>query len=85
MQQKLLDLYVPITEENPVLAIFAVGFHHKRGSEIEYCYPEVKNFTDDVENIINIVTSYALPDAVHNADEDYLYFNFPARINGTIK
>ncbi|CAD8146305.1 unnamed protein product [Paramecium pentaurelia] len=80
LQQKLMELYTLQEDQTPVLAIFAVGFHHKRGSEIEYCYPELSQLTNDIENIINIVTTCALPDAVHNANEDYLYFNFDAQI-----
>lgn len=74
--------YLNCEVSNPILAIFAVGFHHKRGSEIEFCYPDLNQLTPDAELIRNLVTVYALPDAVHNADEDYLYFNLQARING---
>lgn len=66
---------------SPIIAVFAVGFHHKRGSEIEYCYPAMHTFTDDPDTLINKVTVYALPDAVHNTDEDYLYFNFKGRVH----
>lgn len=33
-----------------------------------------------MDEALNKITTYALPDAVHNLNEDYLYFTFFSRI-----
>ena len=63
-----------------MLAVFSVMFHHKKGSQIEYSYPPVSELEGlfetkyHLEDVLSKITTYALPDAVHNANEDYMYF-----------
>lgn len=55
-----------------------IHFHHKRGTEIEYRYPQTKT----VEDIENLIVHHAMPDSSHNKMEDYNFFNFEAVVKG---
>lgn len=66
-----------------MVGIFCVGFHHKRGSQIEYSFPSVEDLFDDEHwktEFMNKITTYALPDSVHNLNEDFMYFTFQVRV-----
>ncbi|KTW31375.1 hypothetical protein T552_00020 [Pneumocystis carinii B80] len=53
-----------------VLHIVCVGFHHARGPEIEYCYPELQ----EIPSTWSLLPFMALPDGVHLNEEDFSYF-----------
>jgi hypothetical protein len=57
--------------------ISVVSFHHKKGPIIEFAYPE--NYADCLKvekgKLEEKITYYGMPDAVHNKDEDCIYFN----------
>ena len=53
----------------PIHCIAVVDFHHKQGAIVEWCYP--KKISEFLEGEIPL---YAMPDAAHQVDEDYLYF-----------
>jgi len=60
--------------------ILVVGFHHKKGCQIEFSYPELqKSDTDDTIQPPSFnwkhLASLALPDGSHNYDEDFVYFH----------
>ncbi|UJR17918.1 hypothetical protein I4U23_004817 [Adineta vaga] len=58
-----------------VVNLLIVGFHHKKGHQIEYSYPLIKeNLDEQWSNIL----SYALPDGAHNRDKDLIYFHIPS-------
>ena len=66
----------------PVLHILVVGFHHKKGCQIEYSYPPL-----DPESVANPhecpelwknLPSLAMPDGSHNFVEDTVYFHLPS-------
>ena len=72
----------------PIIYIMVVGFHHKKGCQVEFVYPEtnlVKKLTDkQAENSIELYSlpkkwrhlpSLALPDGSHNYTSDYIYFH----------
>jgi hypothetical protein len=65
-----------------------VGFHHKKGCQVEFVYPEtnlIRKLTDkQAENSIELYSlpkkwrhlpSLALPDGSHNYTSDYIYFH----------
>ena len=96
-------------EDNHLVLVAAVGFHHKKGSIIEYIHPDEltilnnnKDFfnellincddkkisipNDILTNILNQLTTFCLPDAVHTTNEDAQFFliqNFKTPLFGT--
>jgi hypothetical protein len=83
------------TTENAdkILHVMVVGFHHKKGCQIDYCYPPMNWTTNDSEqspikaigdgscgqlpNVWKTLPSVALPDGAHNYDRDTIYFHLP--------
>ncbi|XP_048508797.1 late secretory pathway protein AVL9 homolog isoform X2 [Athalia rosae] len=63
----------------PILHVIVVGFHHKKGCQVEYSYPPL---VQDAPNECPIGWKYlptlALPDGSHNYDEDTVYFHLPS-------
>lgn len=57
---------------SPILNVLVVDFHHARGPEIEFCFPEVEESRRPES--WNILSFQALPDGSHLHDEDYSYF-----------
>ena len=59
-------------------------FHHKKGSQIGYSYPGMfelgELFEEKYEEVLRKITTYALPDAVPNTNEDYMYFTISAHL-----
>ncbi|KAG4303965.1 hypothetical protein PORY_002618 [Pneumocystis oryctolagi] len=59
-----------------IMYIICVGFHHSRGPEIEYCYPELSEIPVEW----SLLPFMALPDGVHllikifKNEEDFSYF-----------
>lgn len=73
---------------SPIIYIMVVGFHHKKGCQVEFVYPEtnlIRKLTDkQAENSIELYSlpkkwrhlpSLALPDGSHNYTSDYIYFH----------
>lgn len=66
--------------------IMVIGFHHKHGYQVDYCYPPLEpngpTFTT-IENPITLPDSWktlpllCLPDGSHNYDSDTIYFTMP--------
>ena len=75
----------PSNGRNHILHILVVGFHHKKGCQIDYCYPPTADQLDDEQssptaklpNIWKTLPSIALPDGSHNYDRDTIYFHLP--------
>uniref|UniRef100_A0A0N4ZKF3 UDENN domain-containing protein n=1 Tax=Parastrongyloides trichosuri TaxID=131310 RepID=A0A0N4ZKF3_PARTI len=65
-----------------VIHVIVVGFHHKKGCQIEYCYPPIHNTCSPKEEDIPKewihLPSLALPDGAHNVDKDVVYFLLPS-------
>lgn len=64
--------------DDPLICICVIHFHHKRGTEIEYRYPN----TAEVERVENMIIHHAMPDSSHNKHEDYNFFNFESEFKG---
>lgn len=63
-----------------VLHLLVVGFHHTKGSIIEYAYPELS--TGNKEEWTDLV-HLCIPDGAHNNDQDTVYFTLPSRDRDT--
>ncbi|XP_068092681.1 late secretory pathway protein AVL9 homolog [Hyperolius riggenbachi] len=68
---------------NPVLHIVVVGFHHKKGCQVEFSYPPLIPEKGHDSNILPEEWKYlpflALPDGAHNFQEDTVFFHLPPR------
>ncbi|XP_072943735.1 late secretory pathway protein AVL9 homolog [Epargyreus clarus] len=62
----------------PVLNIIVVGFHHKKGCQVEHCYPElVPGRPSELPPAWRHLPALALPDGSHNYLSDTIFFNLP--------
>lgn len=62
----------------PVLNIIVVGFHHKKGCQVEHCYPElVTGRPTELPVAWRHLPALALPDGSHNYLSDTIFFNLP--------
>ncbi|XP_045168814.2 late secretory pathway protein AVL9 homolog [Mercenaria mercenaria] len=72
----------------PVLHVVVIGFHHKKGCQVEYSYPPLKDGGEVHSNECppewKHLPSLAVPDGAHNYIEDTIYFHLPER-EGTNK
>ena len=74
--------------EELLLRILVVGFHHKKGSTVEFIHPHPKQ--RDVDNLsVSLPTLWrflpysALPDGCHNFEEGHVFFSLPDPANPT--
>uniref|UniRef100_H3CTF9 AVL9 homolog (S. cerevisiase) n=1 Tax=Tetraodon nigroviridis TaxID=99883 RepID=H3CTF9_TETNG len=67
--------------KGPVLHIVVVGFHHKKGCQVEFSYPPLVPDEGHDSNVLPDEWRYlpflALPDGAHNYQEDTVYFHLP--------
>ena len=60
--------------ENPVLHVLVIGFHHKKGCQVEYSWPPLIPENDCRSQNLPAqwkhLPSLALPDGSHNYDAD---------------
>lgn len=74
-----------LANESSIFLIAAIGFHHKKGSEVEYFYPSKQDIVNNhksfqglneevIDNVLNQLTYLCLPDAVHLTNEDTQFF-----------
>ncbi|KAK3588062.1 hypothetical protein CHS0354_012110 [Potamilus streckersoni] len=70
-------------QDNPVLHVVVIGFHHKKGCQVEYSYPPLIEGglvdSNDVPPEWRHLASLALPDGAHNYMQDTIYFHLPSR------
>ncbi|VDO10095.1 unnamed protein product [Rodentolepis nana] len=57
--------------------VLVVGFHHKKGTSVEYVYPELETGLD-LPPAWNFIPPIALPDGAHNFGKDYIFFTVPS-------
>lgn len=73
------------SDSQPVLHVLVVGFHHKKGCQVEYSYPPLMPDGDPHSNELpsqwKHLPSLALPDGSHNFTHDTTYFHLPALDN----
>lgn len=79
-------LYRMAVVESPVvLHLLVVGFHHTKGSVIEYVYPDFSTGnkeefgkpTEAPKEWLDLV-HLCIPDGAHNSDQDSVYFTLPS-------
>ncbi|XP_047136439.1 late secretory pathway protein AVL9 homolog isoform X1 [Hydra vulgaris] len=71
--------------------ILVVGFHHQKGTQIEFCYPMINDpLLDNKDGSeINLPKAWqalpylAMPDGAHNFEDDCSFFNLPALTKGS--
>ncbi|XP_075683066.1 late secretory pathway protein AVL9 homolog [Rhinoderma darwinii] len=67
----------------PVLHIVVVGFHHKKGCQVEFSYPPLIPEEGHDSHVLPGEWKYlpflALPDGAHNFQEDAVFFHLPPR------
>ncbi|XP_062481485.1 late secretory pathway protein AVL9 homolog isoform X1 [Pezoporus occidentalis] len=67
----------------PVLHIVVVGFHHKKGCQVEFSYPPLKpaegHDSQSLPEEWKYLPFLALPDGAHNYQEDTVFFHLPPR------
>jgi len=74
-----------------VLHILVVGFHHTKGSIIEYAYPGLSTGSkEESEKSIEIPKEWTdlvhlcIPDGAHNSEQDAVYFTLPNHAHNSI-
>ncbi|KAG5268420.1 hypothetical protein AALO_G00212400 [Alosa alosa] len=74
--------------KGPVLHIVVVGFHHKKGCQVEYSYPPIIPDEGHDSSLLPEEWKYlpflCLPDGAHNFQEDTVYFHLPP-LDGEMK
>ena len=70
-------------KDQVLIHIIVVGFHHKKGCQVEFCYPPFHE-EDDLDKPHlpeewRCLPFLALPDGAHNYEEDTIYFHLPPR------
>lgn len=69
----------------PILHVIVIGFHHKKGCQVEYSYPSLLPGhpvdSNDLPDLWKHLPSLALPDGAHNFEKDTIYFHLPALTN----
>lgn len=68
-------------EDNPILHVLVVGFHHKKGCIVDYAYPPLlpdgQGHSPELPSQWKHLPSLALPDGSHNYESDTAYFHLP--------
>ncbi|KAL9966000.1 hypothetical protein ACROYT_G024005 [Oculina patagonica] len=68
--------------ERVILHIVVVGFHHQRGSEVEFSFPPLlkdgNSQTTTLPSEWRFLPFLALPDGVHNCEQDSSVFHLPS-------
>ncbi|XP_076033296.1 late secretory pathway protein AVL9 homolog isoform X2 [Oratosquilla oratoria] len=65
-------------DESVVLHVIVVGFHHKKGMQVDFAYPPLcSNNESDIPHLWRHLPSLCLPDGAHNHEADVVYFHLP--------
>lgn len=79
---------VDLSEDRIIKHIMVIGFHHKHGYQVDYCYPPLEpngpTFSTPTNPIClpdlwKTLPLLCLPDGSHNYDSDTIYFTMPDR------
>ncbi|CAB3372827.1 Hypothetical predicted protein [Cloeon dipterum] len=69
----------------PILHVIVIGFHHKKGCQVEFSYPPLVPGTAFDSNECppgwHYLPTLALPDGSHNYEDDTVYFHLPSLKN----
>nr|CDJ85299.1 Late secretory pathway protein AVL9 domain containing protein [Haemonchus contortus] len=65
-----------------ILHVVVVGFHHKKGCQVEFSYPKLNGSGEGglPDEWVHL-PSLALPDGAHNTTDDVIFFVLPSRDN----
>ncbi|GMS88287.1 hypothetical protein PENTCL1PPCAC_10462, partial [Pristionchus entomophagus] len=65
-----------------ILHVVVVGFHHKKGCQVEYAFPPLPGPPDNGDQGLpsawRALPALALPDGAHNVEQDITYFLLPS-------
>ncbi|KAF8358060.1 hypothetical protein PRIPAC_93055 [Pristionchus pacificus] len=65
-----------------ILHVVVVGFHHKKGCQVEYAFPPLPGPADNGDQGLpaawRSLPALALPDGAHNVEQDTTYFLLPS-------
>ncbi|GBM20411.1 Late secretory pathway protein AVL9 [Araneus ventricosus] len=71
--------------DTPIIHVFVIGFHHKKGCVVEFSYPPLfdgENIkSSDLPEPWKHLPTLALPDGAHNYEKDTIYFHLPSLDN----
>ncbi|XP_030846183.1 late secretory pathway protein AVL9 homolog [Strongylocentrotus purpuratus] len=80
------DVKEPVQSDDDcgsILHVVVVGFHHKRGCQVDFSYPPLiegqPEDSHDVPSEWKHLPFLALPDGAHNFEDDTIYFHLPGR------
>ncbi|KAJ8935962.1 hypothetical protein NQ314_012554 [Rhamnusium bicolor] len=66
-------------KEGPILYVLVIGFHHKKGCQVEFSFPPlVPGHPNECPPGWKYLPTLALPDGSHNYDEDTVFFHLPS-------
>ncbi|XP_050304627.1 late secretory pathway protein AVL9 homolog [Anthonomus grandis grandis] len=66
----------------PILYVLVIGFHHKKGCQVEYSFPPlVPGAPNECPAGWKYLPTLALPDGSHNFEEDTVFFHLPSLTN----
>ncbi|XP_059474861.1 late secretory pathway protein AVL9 homolog [Neocloeon triangulifer] len=72
-------------EAGPILHVIVIGFHHKKGCQVEYSYPPLVPGgafdSNECPPGWHYLPTLALPDGSHNYEDDTVYFHLPSLTN----
>ena len=72
-----------LVKSDTILHIAVIGFHHKRGTILEYSYPPLCEGESHNSSALppawNCLPSLALPDGAHHHDKDSTFFFLPSK------
>lgn len=83
------------SDEDVILHVMVIGFHHKKGSQVDYCHPplvvspETKETSDLSPDEMPLPVTWkslptlALPDGAHNFISDTVFFHLPVLNDGS--
>ncbi|XP_060529324.1 late secretory pathway protein AVL9 homolog isoform X2 [Cylas formicarius] len=68
--------------KGPILYVLVIGFHHKKGCQVEYSFPPlVPGAPNECPSGWKYLPTLALPDGSHNYQEDTVFFHLPSLTN----
>ncbi|XP_055617086.1 late secretory pathway protein AVL9 homolog [Toxorhynchites rutilus septentrionalis] len=68
-------------DKKPILHILVVGFHHKKGCQVEFSYPPLIAGSEGKQECPSgwkYLPTLAIPDGSHNFNKDFVCFNLPS-------
>ena len=80
----------PESTVKAVIQIFLIGFHHQKGSTVEYSYPSINtdtasaSLTESLPQEWRSLPHIALPDGCHNYREGHVTFTLPTEDHGVV-